>query len=276
MGRKGSWSCPVALQGNLQTCDIGQWVIGGARRLELCAELGGIWSGYKSYGGSKEAMTWPLKHCSPNRLPKQSNSNLPWTYYVFVPKHNQALATVCNKLSCPAKRGIEINKMLVIVFGGQQSLPQQPDQMSTDESSQIHSSDLWIGITKSSGINPWWEKMSCMSKSFWIDKCQLFGILKHSDAVSYELIWQTLPLSAKGVLLSLKCIPSSKFSWPTSSYECWQVLYTSETQWQDLFTCVSFTKNICSNIPLEGVSGGLQSLSLDVMWSEMSLLKILH
>lgn len=34
------------------------------------------------------------------------------------------------------------------------------------------------------------------------------------------------------------------------------------TQWQDLFTCVLFTKNICSNVLLKGASGDLQSLEM--------------
>lgn len=75
----------------------------------------------------------------------------------------------------------------------------------------------------------------------------------HWLALSYEWILLTLCCQLKE---SLSCISFSKVLLLTYflSYECWQVLYTSETQWQTLFICVSFSDNICSNVLLEGES----------------------
>lgn len=51
------------------------------------------------------------------------------------------------------------------------------------------------------------------------------------------------------------------------SCERWQVLYSSEAQWQDLFTCVSFSENICSNIQLHGAPQGPVESFLLLMYS---------
>ncbi len=83
-------------------------------------------------------------------------------------------------------------------------------------------------------------------------------------------------LSVKGAPLSSKCIPSLKFSWPTSCLMSPDRCCTPARHNDRTCLLVSHSPRTSVQISCCGASGDLQSLSSDMMWSKMSLLNITY